>query len=75
MTFWILTTIEKRANTIHSKLPDVVSRYNFVLIDNDGTQAKQAAQSMTEMGIQTFYLDGGMNDLSENLVTSSSDCN
>lgn len=64
-------TMGKRANTIQSKLPDVAARYNFVLVDNDGTKAKQTAQSMTEMGIQTFYLDGGMNDLSENLITSS----
>ena len=66
------TTMEKRVNTIQSKLPDVAARYNFVLVDDDGIQAKQAAQSMTEMGIQTFYLDGGMSNLSENLVTSSS---
>lgn len=65
------TTMEKRVNTIQSKLPDVVARYSLVLVDNDGTKAKPMAQSMTEMGIQTFYLDGGMNDLSGNLVTSS----
>ena len=65
------TTMEKRVNTIKSKLPDVAARYDLVLVDDDGTQAKQIAQSMTEIGIQTFYLDGGMNNLSENLVTSS----
>jgi len=64
-------TMEKRVNTIQNKLPDVAARYNLVLVDNDGTQAKQAAQSMTEIGIRTFYLDGGMSDLSENLVSSS----
>lgn len=64
-------TLEKRVKTIQSRLPDVVSQYNFVLIDNDGYGAKKAAQSMTEMGIQTFYLDGGMSNLSENLVSSS----
>ena len=65
------TTLEKRVKTIQNRLPDVTSNYNFVLIDDDGLQAKQVAQSMTEMGIQTFYLDGGMSDLSENLVSSS----
>jgi len=64
-------TIEKRVSTIQSKLPDVTARYNLVLVDNDGTRAKQAAQTMTQMGIQTFYLDGGMRNLSENIVTSS----
>ena len=65
------TTMEKRVNTIQTKLPDVITRYNFVLVDNDGIHAKQVAQSMTEMGIQTFYLDGGMKNVSENIVTSS----
>lgn len=65
------TTLEKRVKTIQSLLPDVASRYNLVLIDNDGSTARGAAQTMTEMGIQTFYLDGGMNNLSENLVSSS----
>jgi rhodanese-related sulfurtransferase len=65
------TTLEKRVATIQNLLPDVASRYNFVLIDNDGSGAKKAAQAMTEMGIQTFYLDGGMSKLSENLVSSS----
>jgi rhodanese-related sulfurtransferase len=40
-------------------------------VDNDGINAQQVAQSMNGMGIQTFYLDGGMSNLSENLVTSS----
>jgi rhodanese-related sulfurtransferase len=65
------TTMEKRVKTIQSKLPEIASTYNFVLIDDDGTQAKQTAQTMTEMGIHTFYLKGGMNNLSENIVSSS----
>jgi rhodanese-related sulfurtransferase len=65
------TTMEKRVKTIQNRLPEVTSTYNFVLIDDDGTQAKQAAQTMTEMGIHTFYLKGGMSNLSENLVSSS----
>ena len=65
------TTMEKRVKTIQSRLPEVTSTYNFVLIDDDGTQAKQASQTMTEMGLHTFYLKGGMSNLSENLVTSS----
>ena len=64
-------TIEKRVNTMQSKLPDVAAEYNLVLVDNDGVRAKQVAQTMTDMGIQTFYLDGGMRDMTENLVTSS----
>ena len=65
------TTLEKRVKTIQNRLPEVASRYNLVLIDDDETQAKQTAQTMTDMGIQTFYLEGGMDNLSENLVTSS----
>lgn len=64
-------TLEKRVKTIQSRLPDVASSYNIVLVDDDGSKAKHAAQTMTEMGIQTFYLDGGMNNLDDELVTSS----
>ena len=64
-------TLEKRVKTIQNRLPEVALTYNLVLVDDDGTQTKQAAQSMTEMGIQTFYLDGGMNSLDEDLVGSS----
>ena len=64
-------TLEKRVKTIQNRLPEVASTYNIVLVDNDETKAKQAAQTMTEMGIQTFYLEGGMNDLSENLESHS----
>ena len=64
-------TLGKRVKTIQNKLPEIASAYNIVLVDNDGTDAKHAAQTMTEMGIQTFYLDGGMKNLSENLESSS----
>ncbi|MGH1567992.1 MAG: rhodanese-like domain-containing protein [Nitrosopumilus sp.] len=65
------TTLEKRVNTIQNRLPEIASTYNLVLVDEDGTEAKQTAQSMTEMGIQTFYLNGGMNNLDANLEPSS----
>jgi len=64
-------TLEKRVKTIQNKLPEIASTYNIVLIDDDATDAKIAAQTMTEMGIQTFYLDGGMANLSESLESSS----
>jgi len=41
------TTLEKRVKTIQNRLPDVASRFNFVLIDEDGSQAKSAAQTMS----------------------------
>lgn len=37
------TTLEKRVKTIQNRLPDVVSSYNFVLIDDDDSQVKQMA--------------------------------
>ena len=64
-------TLEKRVKTMQSRLPDISSTYNIVLVDDDGTDAKHAAQTMTDMGIYTFYLDGGMESLSENLESSS----
>ncbi len=64
-------TLDKRVKTIQNRLPEVSSSFNFVLIDQDGTQAKKAANSMSEMGVQTFYLEGGMNKISENIVSRS----
>ena len=60
-------TLEKRVKTIQNRLPEIASSYNIVLVDHDGTKAKNAAQTMTEMGINTFYLNGGMHSLSESL--------
>ncbi|QMU53454.1 MAG: hypothetical protein GKS07_11270 [Nitrosopumilus sp.] len=64
-------TMEKRVKTIQSRLPEVTSTYNFVLIDEDGTKAKQAAQTMTEMGVHAYYLKGGMSSIPENVVSTS----
>ncbi|WP_428325587.1 rhodanese-like domain-containing protein [Nitrosopumilus sp.] len=64
-------TLEKRVNTIQNRLPEIASTYNIVLVDDDGIGAKQAAQTMTAMGINTFYLEGGMDGLSENLDVHS----
>ena len=52
-------------------MPDITTSYTIVLVDDDGTDAKHAAQTMTEMGMQTFYLDGGMKHISGNLESSS----
>ena len=64
-------TLEKRVNTIHSKLPDVVSNYNFILIDENDSEIKHIAKQMNDLGLQTFYLQGGMNQVSENLVSDN----
>ena len=63
-------TLDKRVKTLQNRLPEIVSAYNFVLVDNTGIEAKKAAQTMNEMGIQTFYLDGGIENLSEVLESS-----
>ena len=63
--------LEKRANTILNRLPNIAATHNIVLIDDDGTDAKNAAQIMNDLGIQTFYLNGGMKNLNEDLKSSS----
>ena len=63
-------TLDKRVKTLQNRLPEIISAYNFVLVDNTGIEAKKAAQTMNEMGIQTFYLDGGMNSISDTLESS-----
>lgn len=64
-------TLEKRVTTIQKRLPEVASSHSMVLVDDDGAKARQAAQTLTEMGIQTYYLEGGMYNLSEDLASSS----
>lgn len=64
-------TLEKRVTTIQKRLPNVASTYNIILIDDDGKQAKQAVQTMTEFGIPAFYLDGGMTHVDENITSYS----
>ena len=63
--------LEKRVNTIQNRLPEVASSYEIILVDQDGTLAEQAAQTMSDMGIKTRYLDGGMNNWNQDLVSSS----
>lgn len=66
------STLEKRVTTIQKRLPEVASTHSIVLVDDDvGIRAKQAAQSMTEMGIKTFYLADGMDVLSEDITHTS----
>ena len=63
--------LEKRVNTIQNRLPDVVASHKIILVDEDGNSSKQTAQTMTEMGITTYYLEGGMNSWNQELVFSS----
>ncbi len=63
--------LEKRVNTIQKRLPEIVSSYEIILVDQDGTLTKQTAQTMSDMGIKTRYLDGGMNNWNQDLVSSS----
>ena len=66
-----IATMEKRVNTFQNRLPNVVSNYNFILIDENGSEAKQITKQMNDLGLQTFYLHGGINQVSENLVSSN----
>ena len=65
------STLEKRVTTIQKRLPEIASTHSIVLVDDDGMKAKQAAQSMTEMGIKTFYLADGMDVLTEGITRTS----
>ena len=40
-------------------------------MDEDGSSSKQPAEMMSEMGIETYYLKGGMNNWNQDLVSSS----
>ena len=68
--------LEKRIKTVHSKLPQVASSLQIVLVgigdDNDHSVSK-VAQKMTESGLETHYLQGGIDSWIGELSTKKSD--
>ena len=65
-------TLEKRINTIQKKLPDLTSDRKLVLVDNDGIHAKYVAKSMSDAGIETYFLKDGMDNWDKELTTTTS---
>lgn len=55
---------------IMSKLP---RNFKIVLIDEDGTEAKENAQMMARFGFDAHFLDGGIRNWGKGLVTSKQD--
>ena len=52
-------TLEKRVNTINSRIPDVASTSKIVLIGDDDS-AYPVAQKMSDGGLDAYYLKGGI---------------
>lgn len=54
-------TLDKRINTIHSRIPEITEYTKFVVIDEDGKNSVETiAKKMTESGLETYYLEGGV---------------
>lgn len=54
-------TLDKRISTIHNRIPEVAKDTKFVVMDDDIYSTKTIAQKMTESGLETYYLEGGIN--------------
>ena len=73
-------TLDKRINTIHSRIPEIMEHTKFVVTgDDDKYSTKTIAKKMNESGLETYYLEGGIQDWNgstsnkESPVTISSD--
>ena len=68
-------TLEKRIKTINSRLPQVALSSQIVIVgsDDDSNSASKAAQIMTESGLETYYLQGGINSWNGELSNKKSD--
>lgn len=54
-------TFDKRISTMHSRIPEVIKNTKFVLVDGVGSSSTETiAQKMTESGLETQYLQGGI---------------
>ena len=62
-------TLEKRINTMFSKIPEVAERTHVVLVGDSQSTAMESAQKMNGAGIKTSYLLGGIESWNDNLST------
>ena len=53
-------TLEKRINTMFSRIPVVAQNIHIVLVGDSQSQALDSAQIMNDAGIKTSYLVGGI---------------
>jgi len=65
-------TLDKRISTIQKKLPGFTSDKKLVLVDNDGVHAKYIAKKMSNEGIETYFLEDGLDKWDKELTSTSS---
>ncbi|MBT6084082.1 MAG: rhodanese-like domain-containing protein, partial [Nitrosopumilus sp.] len=65
-------TLDKRISTIQKKLPDFTFDKKLVLVDNDGVHAKYIAKSMSDEGIETYFLKSGLSSWDKELEITTS---
>jgi rhodanese-related sulfurtransferase len=64
-------TLEKRINTMFSRIPEVAERIHVVLVGDSESKAMDSAQIMNDAGIKTYYLLGGINSWDDDLSTKT----
>lgn len=65
-------TLDKRISTIQKKLPDFTSEKKLVLVDSDGVHAKYIAKKMSNEGIETYFLENGLDNWDKELTITTS---
>ena len=64
-------TLEKRINTMFSKIPEVAQNMHVVLVGNSENKALDSARIMNDAGIKTSYLVGGIESWNNDLSTKT----
>ena len=63
------TTLEKRINTMNSRIPDISANAHVILVGDSDSLTSSSAKLMNDAGIKTSFLDGGMDSWSGNLLS------
>ena len=64
-------TLEKRINTMFSRIPEVAQSIHVVLVGDSQSKALESAKIMNNAGIKASYLVGGIDSWKDNLSTKT----
>ena len=55
--------LDKRINTMQSRIPEIIEHTKFVVIGDNNNQysTEKISQKMTESGLESYHLEGGIN--------------
>ena len=64
------TTLDKRINTMFSRIPEVAQSVHVVLVADSESKALDSAQIMNDAGIKTSYLADGINSWNDDSLST-----